>query len=192
MSNRYRTSHPTQPQGGYLILKIALGIVLSTLILWVIGTAMGIGTLAFFAKALNEAFSQPNLSTPQQPKVSQLNLGQPSNQLIHPLSPEEIIKDMGENSLKNTRRTQQAMNERIKEHSNISMSNEIYHQKHPEMPRVKNSALRFDNLAQADNYQDTNDTDPHNNPSAWDSIKTKDKICWFHKTTRRKICENNH
>lgn len=191
MSNRYK-SNSTRKQGGSLVWKIALGMVLGSIMLWGIGIAMGIGTLTLFAKTLDQTISQPNLSSTPQPKVSQLNLDQPSNQLINPLSPEKVIRDIGENSLKNTQRVQQAMNERIKEHSNISRSNEIYHQKHPEMPRVKNPALRFDNLAQADNYQDTNDTDPHNNPSAWDSIKTKDKICWFHKTTRRKICENNH
>ena len=33
------------------------------------------------------------------------------------------------------------------------------------------------------------DDDPRTNPSQWDFISSKDKKCWFHKQTRRKVCE---
>jgi restriction system protein len=36
------------------------------------------------------------------------------------------------------------------------------------------------------------DDDPHINPSQWDFISSKDQKCWFHKKTRRKVCELLH
>ena len=34
-----------------------------------------------------------------------------------------------------------------------------------------------------------NDTSPMDDPSDWDFIESKKQKCWFHKRTRKKVCE---
>lgn len=97
MNNRYRR-HSTQSQGGSLVWKIALGIVLGTMMLWGICVAMGIGTLSLFTKAFEQAVNPSNLTKfTSSPKVSQLNITQPNQantQFIDPLNPQTAIKGM--------------------------------------------------------------------------------------------------
>ncbi len=35
-----------------------------------------------------------------------------------------------------------------------------------------------------------NETNPIDNPDDWDFIESTKQKCWFHKRTRKKICEN--
>ncbi len=165
--------------------------------LWGIGIAMGIGTLALFANAFEQAMNQINASTSKpNPKISQLHIAQPyqaSSAPINPIGSQPIAKHIQQDYIDSSQRSQKAINEKLKEYNNIASSNEIYHQKHPDRPRIITPAPNFSGIAlQAynnENAASVDDSDPHRNPSEWDSMKSKDKICWFHRTTRRKVCE---
>lgn len=186
MNNQYSTGHPTRTQGGYLILKIALGIVLAVVLIWCLNIAMSLGGLALFAKLLEANTNKPAASkTSTTAKVSPLNItGQPT---LNPIQ---------RSTEERTKQAQKAVNEAAKEYQNILDANEIYHRQHPDRPRISPPPMPNYMAISSNAYNEnkptaTDDTDPHSNPIAWDSIQSKDKICWFHKTTRRKVCEGN-
>lgn len=91
--------------------------------------------------------------------------------------------------------SQKAMTERLKEYNNITSVNQLYHQNHPDLPRINNPRPNFVGSGlQANNninFTGSDDSDPHSEPSALDSVKSKDKICWYHKITKRKVRESN-
>lgn len=124
------------------------------------------------------------------------NTNAENNGIINPLNIQPILQGLNNKIDERTKRAQKAINERAKEYNNIRNSNELYHKQHPEKPRIKTPIPNF--MGTAINAYNTekpiykDDQDPHTNPHEWDSIGSKDKTCWIHKTTRRKICENNH
>jgi len=80
------------------------------------------------------------------------------------------------------------------EFKNRSEANAIYMKKHPNALPVQTPMADPLKIINRELYGplkpiNTDDDNPHGNPEQWDKIESTSKVCWFHKTTRRKVCE---
>lgn len=87
-----------------------------------------------------------------------------------------------------------AMRNSSQEYKNRSEANAIYMKQHPNALPVQTplpDPLKIMNheLTKPLPPINTDDRNPHHNPINWDKIESTSKVCWFHKTTRRKVCE---
>ena len=198
MANRYRNDrHPEK--NGSLVLKIALGIVLGSIVLWGIRTIVSFGAVFLFVNAIEQSLGLTNpsklkpMSIPSPFNISPVNLS--NSNAIDVLNPLTLPNTMQQVYAQRAQASQKAINEKSKEYHNITSANQLYHQKHPDLPRINTPIPNFLGAGlQANNNINliANDSsDPHSEPNAWDSVKSKDKICWYHKITKYKVCESN-
>lgn len=99
------------------------------------------------------------------------------------------------NQQKRTENAQRAVRNKLKEYQNISEANRIYLKNHPNAAPVNTPTPDFmGTMLNAYNKplkpENTDDADPRNNPAQWDFIESPSKKCWFHKSTRKKVCES--
>ncbi len=117
-----------------------------------------------------------------------LATGNPAAEMVDPITQWQI------NQQKRTENAQKAIRNKLKEYQNISEANRIYQKNHPNAAPVTTPTPDFmGTMLNAYNKplkpENTDDTDPRNNPAQWDKIESASKICWFHKSTRKKVCE---
>lgn len=89
---------------------------------------------------------------------------------------------------------EQSFKDALTEYENINRANQLYIEKHPSALRPQGAdinkvlkAMTGSTTPKTQIYN--NDKDPRSNPDQWDKIESPNKICWFHKGTRRKVCE---
>ena len=198
MENRYRNNRHFEKNSS-LVLKIAMGIVLGATILWVINTIVSFGAVFLFVNAIQQSIGLTNPSKIKpMSALSPLNIApvSPSNsKAIDVLNPLVLPNTMQQVYIQRAQESQKAINEKSKEYQNITSANQLYHQKHPDLPRINTPIPNFMGSGlQAHNNLNgitNDDSNPHSDPNAWDSVKSKDKVCWYHKISKRKVCENN-
>lgn len=105
------------------------------------------------------------------------------------------IQELSRGIAERTQKTQKRVLQRLKEQQNISDANRLYYKKHPDAPRIKEPTSNALGIAVGEAFRiplptNNDDSDPRKNPEQWDSIASSSKKCWFHKSTRKKVCED--